>query len=230
MTTIRYWDIDPSERAALSEADVARLCDVELMVEGVVAPKLHLLPEEPVALPATEIFVIEVPEKWGNKRRLDVAFATIGEAAAFLAGKVLLRKHEYGAEEHFAPMLDAAVVPCKLPDESTLAAHKAALDRCHTAKTQNDKARETYKKQVEAANKVVDGIWQNYRDEVRLQARIDEVRATYATYIAMANGDRDAAGKFLRKSFPPEYWECRGTHIDLAALVTQTTERTPVAP
>lgn len=71
----------------------------------------------------------------------------------------------------------------------------------------NKKLREDYKKRKEAFDKAsesakttVDMIWATVRDAQREQEEKDSKLATYREYLALAEGDKDTAWKFMKKA------------------------------
>ena len=66
-----YWDLSERQRSELSEADVERYIDAELMTKGVLRPEpLELVEEPPLPEPAIEIHT--VGSSYGNRIHVDV--------------------------------------------------------------------------------------------------------------------------------------------------------------
>lgn len=216
MAMKRYWDLSGAERAALSDADMQKYCDLELMVAGVLRPEpLKLLPEEPVALEGKQYFAIEAMGKYGSRERFPLLFETaaLATSALELACGVCIGDYSHG--DYSAPLSSARVVGVSLPSEEARTARKSALDQLAANKKANEDARKAYEEATKATDAALKDMWANYRGEQALAARVAQVVRTWETYKTMANGDESVARQFLEKAFPPEYHECRRSDVNL---------------
>lgn len=217
MEPITYWDLSGPERAALKEADVARFCDIELMTKGVLRPpELKLLPEEAVEMDLLTVYGIEVDGEY-SKQKLDLAFEDASSAQDFLEQAPYRLVHDYHCGDYVRPITGASVVSMRVATEATRTAHKAELDRVAANKAANEKARRDYRDGVRKTDEALAQLWADYREQQQLAARVAEVRRTWETYKALANGDESVARQFLSKAFPLEFWKCRGCDVDLVA-------------
>jgi hypothetical protein len=184
-----YWDLEPKTRAALSESDVQRYVDAELMLKGVlkVEPlELDPEPDEPELAKQT-VYRLE--------GFTDVAFRSADAAKAFAALSPLKldRKYLNGNWSRSVPFLNADVnlrldaTEASTADDVLLATkdleHSAAL------KTQND---------------ALAGMWSDWHDQRGLAARHRRVVDTYEAYCKTAGGNTTVAAKFLQKVFSVE--------------------------
>jgi hypothetical protein len=104
----------------------------------------------------------------------------------------------------------------ELPDETAVAAAKAVLDENTRRSNANATARREHE---EACKKVADatsGIWSDWHDCRRVEARHQKIRDTLADYVRMTDGDAAMARAFLGKAFPADEIE--------AALGPQATD------
>lgn len=213
----RYWDLSGAERAALSDADMQRYCDLELMVVGVLRPEpLKLLPEEPVALVGKTFFVIEAGGKY-LRERIPLLFETAEGAQTAMALSRGRSIEDYPHGDYAAPLSDARVVAVSLTDGAERAARKSALDRLAANKKANEDARKAYDEALTATDKALKDMWDNYRGEQALAARVAQVARTWETYKNMAGGSMEVARQFLEKAFPPEWHQCRAWDVDLVS-------------
>lgn len=206
-----YWDLSFNKRAALSADEVNRYCDIQLMVNGILKPtKPQLLSVEPVAIPKQSVYVLEVEGDYGNRQRLEIAFANINDARAFLDLNPLRIRRPYNEPEHITPFADdAAVVQAFIPTREDAAPFAGAANKAKQARETNERAQKQYEQDLAAVEKATEDIrkdWQAQQDVVR---RIGEVKNVWSQYTAMAGGDRYVARTFLLKAFQPETFECR---------------------
>jgi hypothetical protein len=212
-----YWDLPGAARAALTDADMQRYCDLELMVAGVLRPEpLVLLPEEPVALTGKTFFAIEVGGKY-SRARAPLLFETAQDAQTVLGLMRGTSIEDYPHGDYAGSASDARVVAVTLHSDTERAARKSELERLAANKRTNESARKAHDDAVKATDKALANMWDNYRGEQALAARVAQVARTWETYKNMAGGNVHVARQFLEKAFPPEYHECRRGDVDLVS-------------
>lgn len=198
----RYWDLSKEERAALTEAQVEGLCARELMEHGVYRPEpLVLLDETCPKLRTETAFQVKGPGDYGSK--LGVGFRDPEAARAFLdLAPFEIDRDWTGSEYQFhakAGKLGVEAVTLVLAED--LVANKAALERVKANKAANLKAREAHDKLFSAAEKALQGLWDDYRACQSVARELARVRRTFEEYKTLSNGDERIARGFLRKTF-----------------------------
>lgn len=199
-----YWDLEPKTRAALSEADVNRYIDAELMLKGVLKVEPLELEPEPAEpeLKKTTFYKLA---------GFDPVFERAEDAQAFAKLAPLHSDYRYIAgysdsvEYHRkATSQDLEVVPIELRDEVDVANAKSALDRLGELRKSNESRRQEHSKALKIQNDALDGMWADWyarRSEAREHRKVIE---TYEAYCKTAGGDTETAAKFLQKVFTVE--------------------------
>jgi hypothetical protein len=199
-----YWDLEPKTRAALSESDVQRYVDAELMLKGVlkVEPlELDPEPDEPELAKQT-VYRLE--------GFTDVAFRSADAAKAFAALSPLKldRKYLNGNWSRSVPFLNADVnlrldaTEASTADDVLLATKD--LERHAALKEANEKKRNAYSAALKTQNDALAGMWSDWHDQRGLAARHRRVVDTYEAYCKTAGGNTTVAAKFLQKVFSVE--------------------------
>lgn len=204
-TMVTYWNLAPKTRAALSEADVQRYLDAELMLKGVLRVDPLVLEEEP-ALP--EI----TKTTWYKVEGFDLVFETPDEALKFSQLRPRTTDTKYVGDywnsrtkiEFLNPESRAGeVLPVLLTTADEIARHASALDKLGAIEKSNREKREAHAKDLKLTNEALKGLWDDWHERRAEAARYRKIIDTYAAYVQTA-GDRDVAAKFLLKVFSAE--------------------------
>jgi len=204
MSFSTYWDLEPKSRAALSEADVQRYLDAELMLKGV-------LKVEPLDLDPQPEMPDMAPRTYYKASAFDALFTTAEDALAFARLKPLrehsewLGNYAYGSVKHVeaAEPEGLTVVTVALPSKDSVLSAKAELERVAALKLANEKKREEHKKAVKLQNEALAGLWDDWHARRAESRQHQKVIDTYEAYVQTA-GDHDVAAKFLLKVFSVE--------------------------
>jgi hypothetical protein len=200
-----YWDLEPKTRAELSESDVQRFIDAELMLKGVLKvepPELEPEPELPEIAKST----------WHKVDGFDLVFATAEEALRFsqLKPRTTDTRHvgDYWrsnkkVEYIKAPITPGEVVPVLLATEDEITRHRSALDKLGAVEKANNEKREEHAKALRLTNEALKGLWDDWHARRAESARHRKVVDTYSSYVQTA-GDHTVAAKFLQKVFSIE--------------------------
>lgn len=217
-----YWDLEEKERAALTDEEVERFVDAELMTKGVLkvaAPDLVPVPE--VATKPSAYYTVQIVGRYGVSESLDVVFASREAAAASLTGAFSL-DHDYQSDSRVARPIrpDAKVVEVEALPESVHVEHKATLERVKAAKEANAKAQQEYQEASRKQSQALQGLWDDWHRCRGLDRQHRKVVATFEEYVRVAQGGeqpasvaqlgrsaeeaRTIAGRFLLKVFTRE--------------------------
>lgn len=205
MSFATYWDLEPKTRAALSESDVQRYLDAELMLKGVLKVDPPIYDDAP-----------ELPEiaktTWYKVAGFELVFATGEQALAFAALNPRTHSSKYIGNywqsrekiEHLnAESTPGEVTPILLATEAEVGRHKAAIEKRGAVCDANRKKSDDYEKAVKLQNDALSGLWQDWHERRAEAAQHRKVVDTYAAYVQTA-GDHDVAAKFLMKVFSVE--------------------------
>lgn len=201
---ITYWDLEPKARAALSESDVQRYLDAELMLKGVLkveAPTFDEVPEVPTVERST----------WYKVTGFDAVFATAELAQRFIdlnprSTDTKRFGHDWRAQETIEclePSKPLEVVTVALASETAVESHRATLEKRAAARSANEKKREEYNKAVKLQNEALKGLWDDWHTQRAEAAQHRKLVETFESYVKTA-GDRMVATKFLLKVFTAE--------------------------
>jgi tetratricopeptide (TPR) repeat protein len=206
-----YWDLEEKERSALSETDVERYSDAELMLKGclrVSPPQLDAEGSEP-ELPTRTYYRI------GS---FDVAFESSEQAEAFRKLKPLNRATAYFGGYQITKSqvepIEGETVTFQASTSVDLAATKAALDKYAEKRSANKKRSDEYEKAIATQNKALEGLWEDWHRCRDLARRHRKVIDTFEAYVLTASGDRDVAARFLQKVFSVEQIEEAGAWFE----------------
>ena len=199
-----YWDHDTMERAELSEDDVRRLLDFELMEKGVLklAPFTPATPE-PVSLPKVRRFSVKhASGRYGGEETLDIVFATADDAEAFLRLAPMVRVSDYDTGATYVkPVVGGSIAPEDTSSETDVLNARSVLTANKQTEARN---REAMRAHEEAAKKVHDatnGVWQDWREARFKRERARQILDTLTEYKALTGGNEATARAFLMKAF-----------------------------
>lgn len=228
MNTKDYWELSEKGRAMLTQEEVDRFADYELMQKGVLrAQPLELEPEPEVPAPTQQFFRVK-RDSW---HELDIAFRSAEDAQAFLRLRPVYIERAYCGHvnvESAKPLGGDVEVTAQLlrsSDESN--AMMVTLKRAGEIKASNAKRREEHEKAQRAQEEALVDMWSDWRQCRAKLARIDKVVATFDEYRKIAD-DIDLAGKFLLKAFPrDEIVEAASWHGFAIPLPEAAADETP---
>jgi hypothetical protein len=230
MNTKDYWELSEEERAALTQEQVDRFAEYELMAKGVLRTstlELEAVPEVPE--PSLTFYRIK-RDSW---HQLDFAFRSSEAAMAFLAlDPVLVETNYYGGrtaiESAKAFGTDATVSAQKLRSEEESSAVLTTVKRAAEISASNNKRREEHDKAVRAQEEALVDMWTDWRRCRDRDAAMRRIVKTYDEYVATA-GDASVAAKFLLKAFARDQIEeasqWTGQAIELPAVATDETPK-----
>ncbi len=198
MTTHRtYWDVPEGQRHSLTDEDLEQFCKVELAEAGYVYPKPpKVLPENAPTIETTTFY----QPMLDRYNRLNIAFATMEGAAAFLKLQAVEVADDYRTDtRHSKPIAGMSIEPVELPTETQLDSVKQALAEAKGNKEANRKAREEHDKDVRACDDLIESVRENFRNRVAHEDQLQRVRDTFAEFLEIAGGDALIATRFLLK-------------------------------
>jgi len=195
-----YWDLEEKERAQLTEAEVEKYCDFELMTAGVLKVKpLVLATVPPMPEPDLEL---HVPMS-DSYHSID-----IGSDDAAACGDVINSCVRISAEwvggKHvdvarpFAK--DAEVRIKRVYSAERFAEARALIERANSAKAANEKADAEYAEACKKQREALKGLWEDWHECLAKHARLGQIINTWHEYVATA-GSEELAAKFLAKAF-----------------------------
>lgn len=232
---MQYWDLNESERAALTREQVEAFIAVELMQRGVLrAGPLVLVDEPPMPEPDGEVFVTRI----GAYHHGEVAWRT--EVAARISydgslGKLTSKYYgdypnqvavQFVEELEEEPGHEVKRVP--VYSASLRAQMAEAIDAAASARSENQRRRTEHKRTLEAQEKALKGMWDDW-NECRSQAHeMERIASTLREYVELANGDVEIAAGFLEKTFGAE--KIAAARHWGALPIVEITEPTPEEP
>ncbi len=205
-----YWDYTDQERANFTEDQVRSLLDVELMEKGV------LKPQPPVLQPLTTLdslggrvkyYGVSATGKYGSSDDFGVVFETIEQAEAFIALKPMKSDYDYQVgtnHQYTIPMRQPSIQVKEFYSFETINACKSELKKNAAAAEANSKAQSEYNTAVDAADKVTQGVWNDWHAQRNVKSSMERIVATYRDYLKLAGDDRNIALSFLEKAYPAE--------------------------
>jgi hypothetical protein len=201
-----YWSYEPKERSLLTDDDVRKLLDYELMEKGVakvVAPEMLPVPAE-VQVTKTVLFQIQSAGKYGRQSHA-LLFATVEDAQKAMTLIVGEEDHDYeSGSQYVRPITDKTVTTVELISAEEHARVSATLKERKQAMDANEKARAQFAKDSKAQQDVLDKVWQDWHEQREFRAKCQRVRDTREEYIRMCDGDAEIAEKFLAKLYRPD--------------------------
>lgn len=196
-----YWDLEPKARAALSESDVQRYIDAELMLKGVLKVEPLVLEPEP-DMPTLE------KTTFYKLSGFDPIFKTAEAAQALAKLEPLHFDYRYIAGysdqlkyHRVAPGQHLEVVPVELYNEIDVANAKSALDRLGEIRKENAVRLAHYDQALKLQSEALEGLWADWYLRRHEAAQHRKVVDTYEAYCKTASGDAETAAKFLQKVF-----------------------------
>lgn len=196
-----YWDLTESERAKLSGEDVETFVAAELMTHGVVKVDPPKYEDEPTA-PEPGALCFRIRER-SRLSDLDVAFANAEDARTFLALRPIVvdtiwtgtRSVPYLRQIETPEVYQTAAYNREQADAS-----RAVLELAGKAKERNEKLRRDYEQELEAQQRVLEAMWNDWREQQAKARRLARVIETFGDYQKTA-GNAELAAKFLYKAF-----------------------------
>lgn len=200
-----YWDYSDKERSELTSEQVTALLDVELMTAGVlkpVAPVLEEVPSNPVG-PRQKFYGIEAVGKYGSSAHIGIVFSTIEDAEKFIALSPCIREYDYevGTEFTYVTRLsDAKIAVEDLYSITQINEFRSALKRRKSASESNTKISSQFKAASEKADKITQGVWDDWHQHRSFSDEMHRVVSTFKEYLSLTKGDPNLALTFLEKA------------------------------
>lgn len=195
-----YWDFTEKERAELTEQEVERLLDFELMQNGILRVEPLVLQEiEPVDVPHQQFYCVKSE---GLYTETNIAFARPEDAKAFLALKPVFVSNDYETRTGIAePIVNPSFTEKLLATRDTVNAIHHRL-KSNAAKVQaNERASAEWKKQSAEMEKACRGVWDDWQECREKKRHAEKIAKTKAEYLRLTNGDELMANAFLKKAF-----------------------------
>lgn len=200
------------EVAAMSEEDLEKYIDLELMSVGVLRPREPVLQPLPdVVVKCKDYWTIQINKggDYGNALDLDIAFETDTEAKEFLDLCPYILKTEWGLGEGQKFVIkitpgDAKVFSCSFPERDELLKKGQQLAKLKEVRDANAREEREYQKALDQVKKVAEDVYRSWnvaRDRKRFMDRLIE---TFSKYVEMSEGNAAIAEAFLSKAFKAE--------------------------
>lgn len=209
LATCSYFELEPKRRLNLTDEEFDALVKYECMKRGVAVPVLVGLkevPEEPSINQDTYFQIM------GDQYYNIVCFKDENEARAFMDFKSVVRvdwDYATGVKyQNVTPVNTLGMQPIKASTVEVFAAVKKELkDRADIIK-ENTKIQEDFKKESIAHDELVEEMERDRRDLMRNVDEYLRIRATFARYIVMAQGDAKVATGFMLLIYEKEKLDC----------------------
>jgi hypothetical protein len=198
-----YWDLSEAERGELTQDEVQKYVDAELMLKGVLKVKpLVLDPEPTVPEPTTAVYVV----RHSRYHEFGAAFDRIEDAKAFVGLKPKrLESHWLGSEsvQAIGVSPEPEIVEVRVYGETELVAIKGELQRASAVRAGNKRREEEFEKAKKANDEALKGLWEDWTRCRDYTETLRGVAETFVDYQRTA-GDDALASKFLRKVYDGE--------------------------
>jgi hypothetical protein len=198
-----YWDLSEAERGELTQDEVQKYVDAELMLKGVLKVKPLVLEPEPSAPEPTSVVYVVRHSRYHD---FGAAFDRIEDAKAFVALKPKrLESHWLGSESvpAIAASPEPEIVEVRVYGEAELVAIKSDLQRASAVRAANKRREEEFEKAKKANDEALKGLWEDWARCREHASTLRGVADTFADYQRTA-GDDGLASKFLHKVYDPE--------------------------
>lgn len=196
------FDLADREIASLSEDDVKRYCDIQLMTDGVVQP---VKPKDPGALVSPRL-----PPKtyWGIefKWRDIIVFEDPESAKTFLAlnPSRITYDHNIGDEYKYAEPIEQSIQNIQLYNYDDMMAVKNKLVQWKADKTVFEQESKVYSEAIKQITETTAPVWKKWHECRRKLSHYQTIIRSLNEYLSLCNGDRDIAMNFLKKAFTEE--------------------------
>lgn len=204
-TSHEYFTLPATDKAALTSEEVERVGRLILMENGVLdAAPPDLLPEELPKLATEQFFGISYRGDYGSETDLGIVFPSHEEAQRFLESGAMRTECDYRLPSKCttpAPLRDARVVSRVLANPKDVAAARQMLERIAQNKQVNEKARKKHEEATEAVEKATRELWADWHAAKERARHLERIKAKFAEYCELTNGDRYTARRFLAKAF-----------------------------
>lgn len=200
MALVRYWDHQARERALLTEEEVTKLLDFELMEKGVLK-----------VLPMTLQTVPLVPELKQTKffEVGGIVFDSAEKAEQFLALNPMSKDYEYSvsSKHYYSKPLQGTIRTEMLCDHTDILNAASALKAAKAADESNEAERRRHLQESKEVDKVLAHVWDDWNEQRVAKAKHEKLASTLQEYLAMTGGDYDLAVGFLLKAYTVEQIE-----------------------
>lgn len=197
----RYWDLSEKDRSELTSEQVEAFIDAELMEQGVVRVEAPtMLPVEVVEIPTQKLFVLK--RDW--QTCTTHGYKTAEAAARAMADAIAIDSEYVGGNSYSVIDKNRNALTIEMADVYThgdLANVRKTVEQIAANKKANDKATQEYKDACTAVERILDGLWENYRECQSTAYRNQRVIDTYNSYVRTANDNAEIAANFLAKAF-----------------------------
>lgn len=194
----RYSEYEPAELAALDDAGVQRLIDIELVYHEIVPVPI---PEEPT-LADVGIEKKDVGFRVGGNYGL--IFKNLEDAQAVARLPMLTEKYKYeiGYEHKWLePVEDVSVesVPYLVKEEVLRLG--VALKENKNRQAEYQRQRDAHDKYLEETSGIRNEVWEAVSKARKQMCAIESALHTFSKYKDLADGDETVAAKFFRNTY-----------------------------
>lgn len=200
-----YWEFSDKERSELTENEVTRLLDAELMVNGVMRPEKPpaILTVADLDLPKRAFARVSFGPYGGEKSA--VVFDTIEQAEAFVKLSPRLVVDDWETRQKYTKGLEGAQVSTELfTDEGEVVAAKVELKRIVAQRAEIERAQREYAEQSKKVESVTSRVWDDWHAQRSTANDMIKVQITFDEYVKMTQGNHGLAISFLLKIFDAE--------------------------
>lgn len=201
-----YWDLSERERSELTQDDVQKYVDAELMVKGVLKVQPLQLEEEPaVTSPATTLFVVRTKEKKYSSRVDVLAFRDEESVAKFLALQPMALSLEYVGGSNvttYAPVAEPEIARVAMFSVDELTMRRAEVERANSIREENARRSREHEIASSAVKEALRGLWDDWAACGRTALQMQQIVATWSEYVQTTKGDQYLAATFLQKVYP----------------------------
>jgi hypothetical protein len=200
-----YWDVNEKDRADLTEEEMEKFFEIELMMNGEVIPKKPVFKE------------IEDPmEKLRGKREIKFSvggissktlFDTIEDANKFLElnpqrGEYI---YEVGYDYIYATKISDKIDQIVTYKKEDLEEVKEDKTIYENRKKEYEEDLEEYRKQRSSVEDLLSKIKEDKLERDKERRKLNEILQTYERFLTLAEGDSDIARTFLEEKY--DFWE-----------------------
>ena len=198
MSIKRVWDLDVTEKAALTEEQVKRYIDLEIAydkIEPVECP-------EPPSLEAEGIVRSEKAFKVAG-----IVVRTLEDAKQIQ--KCSLMKPEYDYQlgyknEWLTPFVEPEIEQVAYYKQEDVSRIADALQNNEAKRRAYEAEKNRWDKYIQETGRIRNSVWQEINDAKQVVAKIDLAKKTYDKYVDLAGGDVQIAADFFRNTYADE--------------------------
>ena len=194
-----FYELTDKEILGLTDEEIERYCDIELMRAGVIKPIAPIRPKDPEPMDIRKEQYYEVSLNYRS-----IVFKTLEQAEVFTKLEPLSTDRVYEFEREVSVISysrDLSIKTIEVANSDDVNKYKVKAGLYKKEKEEYDKLFKKYNEECSAFQEITEGVFDKRREVENKNRQIDKIIETFEGYLVLADNDKKIAFNFLKKAY-----------------------------